>query len=67
MEPLTETFYVRAPAALKQSVEKYAAARGLTIAQAARELLERALAAPGDSERIAELEHRVRLLEGGQP
>lgn len=63
----TETIYARVPAALKRSVEKYAAQRRLTGAQAVAALLEQALAAPPDRERIAELEHRVRLLEGGQP
>lgn len=55
----TEVVYARIPAALKEAVEAYAAAKGVTQTTAVADLLERGLEAVSNAASIAELEKKL--------
>lgn len=59
----TTTIYARIPAALKTATDSYAADRGMTLANAVAELLDRGMEAASNEESVRQLEARARELQ----
>lgn len=56
---MSQTIYARVPDHVKQAADAYAAGRGMTLASAVTDLLDRGLQAAADETSIADLERRV--------
>lgn len=56
---MSQTIYARVPDTIKEAADAYASARGVTLASAVAELLDRGLQAAADERSIGELERRT--------
>jgi antitoxin component of RelBE/YafQ-DinJ toxin-antitoxin module len=59
LTPMSQTIYARVPDNIKEAADSYAATRGVTLASAVSDLLDRGLQAAADEQSISELERRA--------